>query len=100
MVLCNDQLGYIVNSLLKQRGYQIPKDVSIFSFDNGQLSQMASPRISSMDIDLSLYGKKGFELLLWRINNPDEPIREILFMPTLVEGQSVGMNQNKIIDLG
>ena len=51
---------------------------SVFSFDNGQLTQISSPRITSMDIDLQKYGEKGVEHLLWRINHPNEPTQEIL----------------------
>lgn len=90
----NDQLGYMVNKSLKKRGYVIPDDTSIFSFDNGQLAQMSSPRITSMEINLPKYGEKGVELLLWRINHPDEPTQEILFHPKLVEGKSIGWNES------
>lgn len=90
----NDQLGYMVSESLKRRGYRIPDDMSIFSFDNGQLAQMSSPRITSMEINLSKYGEKGFELLLWRINHPNEPIQEILFLPKLIEGKSIGWNKD------
>lgn len=85
----NDGLGYIVNKSLKERGYKVPEDVSIISFDNGQLCQIASPRITSMDINLQEYGKNGIELLLWRMNNPKEPIREIVISPQLIEGSSI-----------
>lgn len=89
----NDQLGYMVSKSLKKRGYLIPDDVSVFSFDNGQLAQISSPRITSMEINLPKYGEKGVELLLWRINHPNEPIQETLFFPKLIEGKSVGWNK-------
>lgn len=94
----NDQLGYLVNKSLKTRGYKIPEDISIFSFDNGQLAQISSPRITSMEIDLPKYGKKGVELLLWRIDNPDEPTQEISLRPTLIEGESTAWNETETIN--
>ena len=90
----NDQLGYMVSTLLKKRGYLIPDDTSIFSFDNGQLAQISSPRITSMEIDLPKYGEKGVQQLLWRINHPNAPTQEIRFLPNLIEGKSIKWNKD------
>ncbi|THE13946.1 LacI family DNA-binding transcriptional regulator [Bacillus timonensis] len=96
----NDRLGYIVNNLLKERGYQVPEEVSVFSFDNGQLCQLSTPRISSVDIDLQQYGIKGVELLLWRMEHPNDPHQEIVISPRIVEGQSIGWNKSDVVALG
>jgi LacI family transcriptional regulator len=84
----NDGLGFLVNATLQQMGYKVPEQVSIISFDNGQLSQIATPRISTMDIDLKLYGKKAVELLLWRMENPTEPFMEILLPTQFIQRES------------
>jgi LacI family transcriptional regulator len=84
----NDGLGFLVNATLQQLGYKVPEQVSIISFDNGQLSQIATPRISTMDIDLKFYGRKAVELLLWRIENPTEPFIEILLPTQLIQRES------------
>lgn len=77
----NDGHGFLVSSLLQQKGIKIPEDVSVCSFDNGQLSQIATPKITTMEIDLNYFGKKAVEQLCWRIENRDESIHEIL-LPT------------------
>jgi LacI family transcriptional regulator len=77
----NDGLGFLVSSVLQQRGFKVPEDVSVCNFDNGQLSQIATPQITTMAIDLYNFGKKGVEQLCWRIENKEEPIHEIL-LPT------------------
>ncbi|UOQ45001.1 substrate-binding domain-containing protein [Halobacillus salinarum] len=84
----NDGLGYLVNSGLKQLGIHVPDDVSICSFDNGQLSQLSTPRITSMDIDLKLFGRTAVNRLIWRMANKDEPCQEILLPAKLVPGES------------
>lgn len=89
----NDRLGYIVNQVLQAKGFRIPEDMSIVSFDNGQFSQLASPKITSMDIKLDYYAEKGIDLLLWRINNPKAPIQEVVISPTLALGNSVSRNK-------
>lgn len=87
----NDGLGFYVMSNLQKKGLRIPQDVSVCNFDNGQLSQIANPRITTMDIDLHVYGKKGLEQLLWRMENPEEPHQEILLPAKLIKRESTGV---------
>ncbi|UNJ81170.1 substrate-binding domain-containing protein (plasmid) [Bacillus sp. CMF21] len=84
----NDGHGFLVSSVLQQRGFKVPENVSICSFDNGQLSQILTPRITTMDIDLSYYGKKAVEQLCWRMENKEEPIQEILLPTKLIIRES------------
>jgi LacI family transcriptional regulator len=77
----NDGLGFLVQSALQQRGIQVPEEVSVCSFDNGLLSQIATPKMTTMEIDLNYFGKKAVQQLCWRIENKEEPIHEIL-LPT------------------
>jgi LacI family transcriptional regulator len=80
----NDGHGFLMTSLLLQKGYNVPNDVSVCSFDNGQLSQLATPKITTMNIDLKYFGKKAVEQLWWRIHHKDEPILEVLLPTTLI----------------
>jgi LacI family transcriptional regulator len=89
----NDGLGFLVNSTLQQMGYKVPDQVSIISFDNGQLSQLATPKISTIDIDLKHYGKKAVGQLLWRMDNKTEPILEVLLPTQLIRRESTALKQ-------
>lgn len=80
----NDSHGFLVTTVLQQKGIQIPEEVSVCSFDNGQLSQISIPKITSMDIDLNYFGRKAVEQLCWRIDHKDEPIHEILLPTRLI----------------
>nr|WP_206763774.1 LacI family DNA-binding transcriptional regulator [Cytobacillus firmus] len=80
----NDGHGFLISSGLQQKGFNVPEDVSVCSFDNGQLSQIASPQITTVNIDLNYYGKKAVEQLCWRIENKAEPIHEILLPTDLI----------------
>ncbi|WP_406686099.1 substrate-binding domain-containing protein [Rossellomorea vietnamensis] len=84
----NDGLGFLVSSCLQQQGYKVPQDASVCSYDNGQLSQLANPKITTMNIDLELYGKKAVEQLCWRMENRGEPFQEILISSELVKRDS------------
>lgn len=84
----NDGHGFIVNSVLQLKGFKVPADASVCSFDNGQLSQIATPKITTMDIDLTYFGTKAVEQLCWRINHKNEPIHEILLPTKLIVRES------------
>ncbi|MDH6369921.1 LacI family transcriptional regulator [Paenibacillus sp. PastF-3] len=84
----NDGLGFLINSVMYKLGYQIPQDVSIVSFDNGQLSRITTPLTTTMDVDLSYFGRKAIEQLFWRIDHPEEPFIEILLPTHLIIRES------------
>jgi len=93
----NDGLCYYTFSYLQQKGYEIPKDISLCCYDNGDLSRLTQPKITTMDIPLSYYGTRAFEQLLWRIEHPDVPYQEILLPSTLLKRASTHYNiQNQI----
>ncbi|MFY4774764.1 LacI family DNA-binding transcriptional regulator [Metabacillus sp. RGM 3146] len=89
----NDGHGFNVTAVLQQKGYKVPEDASVCSFDNGQLSQIATPRITTMEIDLNYFGKKAVEQLCWRIGNINEPIHEILLPTKLIVRESTAQRK-------
>lgn len=89
----NDRLGFLVVSALQKRGISVPDQVSVVSFDNGQLSRLSTPKITSVNIDLRLFGRKSVEQLIWRIQHPDEPHMEILLPTQLIQRESVALKR-------
>lgn len=86
----NDGYGFLVLSGLQMQGYKIPHDISVCSFDNGDLSRLATPKTTTVDVDLTLYGKRAVEQLLWRIDHPNEEVQEILLNTHLIKRESTG----------
>lgn len=84
----NDGFAFYVSSALRELGHKVPDEISICGFDNSHYSQMASPKITTMEVDLPLFAHKAFDQLLWRINNPDEAYQEILLPTHLIERES------------
>jgi LacI family transcriptional regulator len=87
----NDGLGFLVNSCLRQQGIQVPEQASICSYDNGQLSKISTPKTTTVDIDLELYGRRAVELLFWRMENKNEPFQEILLSSKLIKRESTAL---------
>ncbi|WP_130859030.1 LacI family DNA-binding transcriptional regulator [Gracilibacillus phocaeensis] len=86
----NDGYGFFVLSILQMKGYQVPYNISICSFDNGELSRLTTPKTTTVNTDLTLYGKKAVEQLIWRMDHPKEELQEILLNTHLIERESTG----------
>ncbi|MGG1878289.1 LacI family DNA-binding transcriptional regulator [Paenibacillus cisolokensis] len=86
----NDGFAFFVSSSLGKAGYRIPQDVSICGFDNSDFSQMSVPKMTTIDINLSRFAHKAFSQLMWRIQNRDEVVVEILLPTDLVVRGSTG----------
>ncbi|MCE5170941.1 substrate-binding domain-containing protein [Paenibacillus profundus] len=84
----NDGLGFLANSTLHQLGFQVPDDVSVCSFDNGQLSRLATPTTTTMSVDLNLFGRKAVEQFFWRMEHKVEPFMELLLPTKLIARES------------
>ncbi|MCP3027875.1 LacI family DNA-binding transcriptional regulator [Halobacillus sp. A5] len=91
----NDGLGYHVNMGLQVHGISVPEQASVCSFDNGQLSQLSTPGITSMDINFKDFGQSAVEKLFWRMTNRDAPFHETLLQAELIERESTKAIQRK-----
>jgi LacI family transcriptional regulator len=91
----NDGFGYLVTSNLRLKNIKVPEDASVCSYDNGQLSRLATPKITTMAINLEYYGQKAVEQLLWRMEHLNEPFQELLLPSTLIKRQTTSVAPNK-----
>jgi LacI family transcriptional regulator len=94
----NDGLGFLVNSGLRQQGILVPEQASICSYDNGQLSKISTPKTTTVDIDLELYGKRAVEQLFWRMEHPHEPFQEMLLSSKLIKRESTAPAPKQIVN--
>jgi len=62
-----------VMNIVKKRGYQIPKDVSIIGFTNGVLSSNVSPALTIISQHGAYIGEACAQLLINRIENKGVP---------------------------
>ncbi|MBR4026174.1 MAG: GGDEF domain-containing protein [Lachnospiraceae bacterium] len=49
IICANDDMAHGIMEVLKNAGYQIPKDVKIAGFDNGELSLLNKPALTTID---------------------------------------------------
>jgi sigma-B regulation protein RsbU (phosphoserine phosphatase) len=71
-------------STLQGRGFRVPADVAIASFDDMQFSQYLMPPLTTAQQSFYDLGRQGAELLLARLRGEEVPERTILPMKVVV----------------
>lgn len=74
MVVIDDNVAFGVLRGLSELGYRVPDDISLVSFNNIALSELASPPLSSVDIGTYQLGYTAVQSLLRVIH--EEPIHQ------------------------
>ncbi|KRM82289.1 hypothetical protein FD21_GL000434 [Liquorilactobacillus vini DSM 20605] len=87
-VTVNNGYGLAVMSFLHSKGYTIPEDVSILSFDNTDLSRTSHPQMSVIATDLKQMAKEAFSAMNYRLKFPYKSHRQILLLPALIKRES------------
>ncbi len=86
---CCDHEAIAVIKVLNILGYKVPGDISIISFDNIDLSNTITPRLTTLNVHKEFMGAKAVQKLLERINSPEGPKEKILLSAEIIERQSV-----------
>ncbi len=63
-ICSGDRMAIAMMQALTQIGLAVPHDVSIFGFDDLELSSMVTPPLTTMHVDRRAMGKRAVELLL------------------------------------
>ncbi|WP_078547895.1 LacI family DNA-binding transcriptional regulator [Litchfieldia alkalitelluris] len=88
LVVADDVMAFSIINILNQLGLRVPDDVSIISFNNVLLSEISSPPLTSVDINIFRLGYEAGKNLIQRIENPDEPAKRIIIPHKIVERKS------------
>jgi LacI family transcriptional regulator len=77
---------------LTEAGLRVPADVSVVGFDDIQSAAFCTPSLTTVRQPLNEMGKRGAQILLERIANPDktELTAEVVIEPELVVRESTG----------
>ncbi len=61
--------------IVKERGYNVPNDISIIGFTNGQLSKYVTPSLTMISQHGKYIGERAATQLIKRIKNPAQPLK-------------------------
>jgi len=95
IIAMNDEMAIGVYHAAAQLGLKIPDDVSITGFDNADIAQYVSPKLTTVERPLQEMGYRSMELLLNMIQGINAGDMNITLPCTIVEGESV---KNRVLE--
>ncbi len=90
VVICaNDEMAAGALGVARERGMEIPDDLSVIGFDNVFFTRYFRPRLSTIDYQINGMGKMAARCVLKIVYGHDELDIQYLFEPTVVMRSSV-----------
>lgn len=89
VIAVNDSAAMGVMKSLNEHGIRIPQDMSVVSYDNTYMAEMATPRLTSIDYNYEEYGKKLIDTSIAVIEGRKKDTLRMV-MPHLVIRESSG----------
>jgi LacI family transcriptional regulator len=90
IIAINDLLAISTVRAAADLGLRIPQDLSLVSYDDIPMANYLVPRLTTVTKDALTLGRKAFELLLTRIQDPDLPRQRIHSPSKLILRESTG----------
>ena len=85
---CDKAAFYLIRTL-EQQGKRIPEDISVLSFDNTDICDMAKPKLTSVAIDCKQLAITSYDQMIYRVKHPEKCPRKIYLGNKIVERESV-----------
>jgi LacI family transcriptional regulator len=84
-----DRSAYYLIQRLSMENIKVPEDISIISFDNTDLAENSTPKLTTIDINTKIIAEKSYAQLRYRIENSNIPQQRIYIPCRIVERDSV-----------
>lgn len=84
LVVIDDNVAFGVLRALAELGYNVPEDISVVSFNNIALSELASPPLSSIDIGTYQLGYTAVQVLLKILHGEHLPQNPVIIPHRLI----------------
>ena len=72
MFCVSDSLAALAIHIASERGLRVPDDILIMGFDDGDVSKMATPSISTIRQPVGKLGMLAAEMLIRRMESEDD----------------------------
>ena len=83
LIATTDTIGLFLLSALDSRNIKVPQDMSVLSFDNTLISQIATPKMTSIDIQTFHLGFEAAKSVIEMIMQP-ATIKKSIIIPTMI----------------
>lgn len=87
-LVSDDILALLLERICIRKGLHIPGDISIISFNNSLITQMAYPRLTAIAINAYQLGQEAAGQVINHILNPELPVTKTVVPHRIVERES------------
>ena len=87
-ICASDWVGYLLCRGLIDRGYNIPRDVSIVGFDDTEDNTFGCPKLTSITVPALRIGAEALRRLINRVKHPASPPLKVMLPCKLFEAQT------------
>src|SRR5690606_24862775 len=81
LIVMDDHLAFGILRAMNEMGIECPKHISLVSFNNIQLAELASPPLTSIDIGTYQLGYTASQLLVKKLTQPTSVTTERVIIP-------------------
>lgn len=99
IICANDDMAHGVISVLKDAGYQIPEDVKVAGFDNGEMALLNRPTLTSVDKGQQDVGYKAILEIVELMNGKDIEEYELPCLMKYRESCGCGALDSEVLDI-
>ncbi|GEN81898.1 HTH-type transcriptional regulator DegA [Sporosarcina luteola] len=96
-VASNDLLAIGVIQAARQRGLNVPRDLSVIGFDNTIIAEVFDPPLTTVSQPIGDMGKEIMDLTVGEITG-EKSKRKVILVPELIIRKSTGILTNEIDD--
>ncbi|KHF40886.1 LacI family DNA-binding transcriptional regulator [Halalkalibacter okhensis] len=88
LIVADDIMTFGVLRMLADMNVNVPKDISIVSFNNVMISELSSPKMTTVDIHIYELGFEATMCLITKIKEPEVGERKIIVPHRLIKRES------------
>lgn len=90
VVAANDHSATGAVRAALQRGWQVPRDLSVFGWDDLEICRFTTPTMSTVAIDRERQGREAMQRLIALIRGVEPPTPDATSLHTLIPRESIG----------
>ena len=75
-------------AFLSQKGFSVPQDIAIMTFDNYPFSMLTQPQLTAVEADMFDMGQKAARFILHKIRMPELQTQSYCTIPRVIERKS------------
>ena len=88
--VCNcDQIAYLLLEKLKSEGYSVPDDCSVVGFDNDIYATIATPHLTTMEVNFEQMSSIAVKHIIDKISSPTLKLGRVLVQGNIIHRDSV-----------